>query len=401
MIHCMHSHLIPLGSVWGKGTMEQGLIWPGTSPISQRRACMKSLPRLLLLAIAGVFTCAVELPAAVTEVRGSAETSIIQYLGVAPIQADFSQEIVPLTKPELPATAQADLDRLDSEGSTSAAAQAVARLESPAIGGSPNDVGLDLSAFSDDDLTGWRLESIVNETRVMNLSALELGATGTNSPATSVTSKVVISGVMIIAALDTATDLTGVEVNLTVSVTQSRPGRSPATVLSGDVALIGHPNGQVSVDRASGAFEGVSLPVIDFNGGSESVALAKAVLLTGLTLPYEYGISAGEEFKLDLSVRSQVITRPGGIGAAATFGVPQGALGVVFEKVKHDNRGRDLAEVISQHVDTTGQAYVDNPAPLPFFSICGASSVELPLLAVGMGIMTMARSRRRRLSRSG
>ena len=83
-----------------------------------------------------------------------------------------SQASVPTTQTDPPATATARLDRLLSDGSITAAGQALSLFDTPNLTslGNPNDVGFDLGAFSNDDLTTWFIRGDASETRTVQLS---------------------------------------------------------------------------------------------------------------------------------------------------------------------------------------------------------------------------------------
>lgn len=364
------------------------------------------MSRMVRGVLSAALGCALAVPvvrAEVLNVTGSAQSSILQFLGPLPIQTDFAREAVPQTQAAPPIAARSSLDRLQSDGTTSAAAQAISLLDMPVFSGgqTPNDAGLDLSAFSDDEVTGWRIEGIVNETRRVRVTAADIGGITDGGPPSRVRSRVLLTGVMLIASLREGTDLSGVEVNLTFSVSQRRADQRAVTLISGDVALAGKADGTVSIVRQAGALANVNFPIVDFTNPDTNVSLAKAILFTGLSLPYEYDIALNEEFDLDLAVQSQVITKPGGVGASSTFGVPQDAIGVVFERVKSDSRGRALANAVSQQVDTTGASYMNGSSPFPLVPLCGVLGFESAGLAALTMMAPFVRSCRTRRVRRG
>ena len=164
----------------------------------------------------------------------------------------------------------------------------------------------------------------------------------------------ILSGVLVITASDAAKDLSGVEAHVQIRVNKLSFGQLPTTLMQGEVTLAGGPNGSVTIVRASGAFEGLFLPVVDFSGTVPDLPLARAVLFTGLELPYEYDVDVGQPFELDLAVSSRLLSTPGGTGAAAVFGLPQEGLSSILQRIKKDDRGQRLSNVIAQQVDTTG-----------------------------------------------
>jgi len=359
----------------------------------------------------------------IRDISGWATATVVQYHQGEEVQRDFSQETVPLTTPVPPAVVRARLDRLASENDVTAAGQAVAVLDNPNLGvlGTPNDVGIDIGAFSDDPVSSWLVEGAVTERRLVVIGPNEVGGDFGRGARAEVESRVLVSGVMLITATNATMDLSGVEVRLEIAVTRSThvegaldqsplnglgsaqgqiPDEEHDILLEGTVVLAGGLDGLVEIEDPTGAFENVPLDVVDFFSIPRELPLVQAILFTGLELPYKYEIIVGEPFVLELSVRSQVLAAPDGTGAAAVFGLPQDILGSVFERVKRDDRGRRLAAMISEYVDTTGQAYLEptKPAPvLPFFPLCGGVGFEaIGLMLTGFCLMFVRVGRRRK-----
>jgi hypothetical protein len=338
-------------------------------------------------------------------ITGTATTTVRQSSGGQMIQRDFHQESVPLTRPAPPLVTRSQLDHILSDGTVTAAGQAVAMLHAPNLTGfgPPNDVGLDLGAFSDDTATNWFIEGRVTEARSIVLHSAELGGDLVPGQTTLTRSRVLLSGVMLITSMDPTKDLSGVEVRFGLSVVKQAAGQPSITLLEGTIALSGGPGGTVVLGSASGVFAAAPPLVVDFSGLPVLLPVVKAVVFAGVELPYEYEVVVGEPFKLEMRVDSNVLTIPGGSGAASVFGLPQGGLASVFERVKGDDRGHQLATMIAQHVDTTGEAYLDRPpttgAAFPFFfPWCGMLSLETAVVTLGGCCVVVVRGRRRRRS---
>ncbi len=353
-----------------------------------------------IILIAVLLTCsAPKVCAEIVNITGSSSASIIQFEGPIPVQTDFSQAIVPLTVAEPPAVSRARIDQLKGEDGQSAAAQALALFDKPNFSGfgNPNDVGLDLGALSDDSLISWFVEGTAAETRTIVFNQGEVGSDPLISTPNRVRSRVILSGVLIISSTQTARNLSGVEATIQLRVTRRRLGFLADTLLEGEVILGGGPGGSISITRASGAFDGLVLPVVDFSGVIPGIPLVQALPFTGLVLPYEYDFSVGVPFDLELSVSSRIRTIPDGVAAASVFGVPQDGLAAIFQSVEGNNRGRQISDAIANHVDTTGAAYVDGnngptgPLLLPFCGMMGIETMGVMLI----GGWWMARGRRK------
>jgi hypothetical protein len=339
----------------------------------------------------------------VTNVSGTATATVVQYRGVVEVQRDFSQESVPGTNATPPATGRARLDHLLDDGTITAAGQVVALLDQPNMTGlgNPNDAGLDLGAFSDDSATSWYVEGAVTETRTLVLKAGDLGGDLRFGNRGRVRSHIVLSGAMLVLAASATQDLSEVEVRLRIQVTQRTSSDQLTEVLGGTIALVGGPDGSIEVVRGPGAFAGVSPQVVDLAEVIPELPLVRAVVFTGLQLPYEYEAVAGEPFDLELSTETLIQTTPGGTGAAATFGTPQEGLASVLQRVKQSDMGQRLTAALAEKVDTTGAAYAEtdgsgNSALADSFPVCGMMSMEIGLVAPVLAGCWLSRVRARR-----
>jgi hypothetical protein len=244
------------------------------------------------------------------------------------------------------------------------------------------------------------VEGVVTERRSLVLGPADVGIGMLPGEPAVGRSRVVLSGVMLITSSDATRDLSGLEVRLKVSVNRNVAGTEPQQVLGGEVLLAGGPSGAVEIVRATGAFSAVPLSVVDLAGFPDELPLLRAILFTGLELFYEYDVTVGEPFDLELFVQSRALASPGGTGAFAVFGIPEEGLGSVFTRLKRNDLGQRLSALIAQQVDTTGQAYADGNggASLPalqFFPFCGMVGLETtPLVLMGL-VMTMTRAGRR------
>ena len=144
----------------------------------------------------------------------------------------------------------------------------------------------------------------------------------------------------------------------------------------------------------AGALNTIDVPVADFPLGDE-FPLVRAVIFQGVQFPFEYDFTVGESFDLELNVAAKVATTPGGVGAWALFGLPQDEIASIIDKVKKDDRGQRLTQMLAEHVDTTGAAYVNRP-PVSFLPACGVLGFELAGMSVVGGFLAARRRNRRR-----
>lgn len=336
--------------------------------------------------------------AGVVGVGGQATTQVTQFFGAVPVQSDVGLEVIPLTRSEPPLIVRARVDRLINPNEVLAAGQGLALLYAPNLTGTgnPSDIGIDIGAFTDDlDLmTHWVSTATVQSKRTLNLTAAEVGQQpGINTGRAR--SRVLLSGIMMLTATNPSRDMSAAEVTLAINLIRTQQGRAPLTAITGEVALVGGPNGQITVQRRTGVFANITLPVVDFGVEVPDTPLVRAIIFSGVEFPFEYDMTLNQPFDLDLSVTATVRTTPAGVGGLAVFGTPEEGLTEIFNRVKNDDRGFKLAQAIAARVDTTGQAYVNAPNPLALLlPSCGtASAVSLTMLCVGFVALTGARRR--------
>ena len=350
----------------------------------------------LFAAMTGIFPAPIF--AGVIGVAGQATTQVTQFFGPVPVQSDFGLEVIPLTRAEPPLIVRARVDRLINPDEVVAAGQGVAILYAPNLTGigNPSDIGIDVGAFTDDDdlVTHWVSSATVQSKRSLNLSAGEVGQQPGISTGRA-RSRVLLSGIMMLTATDPTRDMSAAEVTLALNLIRTQQGRPPPTTVAGEVALVGGPNGQITVQRRTGVFANITLPVVDFGQAVPDTPLVRAIIFSGVEFPFEYDMTLNQPFDLDLSVTATVRTTPAGVGGLAVFGTPQEGLTEIFNRIKKDDRGAKLAEAIAARVDTTGQAYVNAPNPLALLlPSCGtASAVSMTMLCVGFVALTGARRR--------
>lgn len=332
----------------------------------------------------------------VTEVRGTATARVVQFMNGVSVQTDFGQEIVPVTKAAPPAVARARLEQLNELEEATAVGQGVTVMTEPnlSIFGNPNDVGMSIGGFSDDETTSWTVDGGVTTTRTIVLSLGDVGGQVGLGNTGQAESRLVLSGFLILFSQDATADLTGNQVDFSFSVSRRQAGRADTTALTGNITMVGGPNGQIGFPVRSGVLNEIDIPVADFPLGDE-FPLVRAVIFQGVQFPFGYDMTVGEPFDLELNVAAKVTTTPGGVGAWALFGLPQDEIASIVDKVKKDDRGQRLTRMLAEHVDTTGAAYVNRP-PASFLPACGVMGFELAGMSVVGGVLAARRGYRRR-----
>lgn len=356
-----------------------------------------------MIAVAVALICTANVQAVIKSVTAQVNAEVRQNAnGGGTQQSDIAQQSFPGQVAVPPAIAKARLDQFDTDGSLVGSAQVATIFTQPVFPlflQPPSDLGLDVAGFSNDHRTYWTARGSGVETRTISLSASELSGTYLPGDIATLRSRIVISGAMIIASLNSGQDLSGASVKFQFSVTQRRPNLAETTPIFGAMTINGGPGGAVTT-QGEGIMALQSPLVVDFNGVIPELPQVKAILFTGMTFPYEYEIAVDESFELQLIVGADIVTRDDGVGCAAIFGTPQIGMGEIFQRTRNSDSGEKLQEAISAQVDTTGAAYVQpaaSPAPL-----CGIFGGNAALLGVAtMGAFVAAKRRLRSRVRTG
>lgn len=349
-----------------------------------------------MMAVAVAFILTSNAGAAVKSVTAQVSAEVHQNAnGGGVIQSDVAQQSFPGQAATPPAIARARLDQFDTGGSLVGSAQVAGIFTQPIFPlflQPPSDVGLDVAAFSNDHHSYWTARGSGVETRSIAIAPSELSGVYLAGDTATIRSRVVISGVMLIASLNGGQDLSGASVKFQFSVTQRQPNASETTPIFGAMTLTGGPNGTVTT-HGEGIMALQFPPVVDFNGVIPDLPQVKAILFTGMTFPYQYEVAVDETFELQLIVGADIVTRDDGVGCAAIFGTPQIGLGEIFARTRDSDSGVRLQEAISAQVDTTGAAYVQ-PAAAPTPGICGLFGGNAALLGIAT-IAAFAAAKRR------
>lgn len=322
------------------------------------------------------------------------------------IQTDTASLDLPGTATQPPLLVRTKLSRTDPVSALVSGARGLVLFDAGKNGvpAAPNNVGMDIAAFSTSNASGWTVDGLATERRTIIIRPNDVGLA--NDRMVQVDSTLNFSGVLLITSPDPKQDLSGAEATVDFKVTQERAGDAPRDVLAGGAALMGNAPRAVA-SKTFGAVNGFFHGVISLDGVVPEFPVLRAVFFVG-ALPidqysYRYAAKVGETFDLVLTVHATVKTPPGQVGSVAVFGVPQEGFADLYQKAKGSDAGARLAEVISSHVDTTGQ---DHPAadslvtPASPFALtpltCGTLGLESAgLLAFGAMAAFWSGSRRR------
>lgn len=312
---------------------------------------------VIAVGLTGLLGSAVRVAGEVVDVSGRATSEVVQLQGTNEVQTDRSEMFLPGTTTQ-PVVADARLEHQGLGGGTDAAALCVSVLSDPRVSQAvpPNDVGIDVGAFSLDPDVHFRAFGEVLSNRQVRFTSQELSLV--NATLVRARSLVYVAGALVIVADDEMKDLTGVELEIRMHLEQARGTSAPASLVDGSLLVRGGPDGAIDL-IGDGVIDPSRLLVINVLSTVPDleqlgIHLATAIVFPAVSFGYEYNTTVGETFGLafKFSVRVQNLTDR--VGAAGVFGLPQVALDNVMTKVRHDDAGAKLQAGVSQLVDTAG-----------------------------------------------
>lgn len=299
-----------------------------------------SIQGAVLVAIAAAVPAA---RAIVVQIDAEARSEIFSVIGNpspgldcdSAFECDIATEVFgPDSGVELPIMTQASLETFDDAGETQALALAVAEFRDPTLNTTsrnPQELSLEADCGTNDD-TGYSIRSFVVETRLVRLSAADLG-----NPigATTVQSAFFPSGALVLWSTEANRDLTGLFAELNMVVRQvvldaSGNETDRIELLNETVAVRGGPGGSVEEEIAPAVFTiGGDVSVLPGLAVDDAATLEELAVLRILIIPeipglqqiaYEYEAVADQEFILEAEVTVTAASLPNGTGVVAVFG---------------------------------------------------------------------------------
>ncbi len=345
--------------------------------------------------------------AEVLDIRAETRAVVQQFRMGVLAGDDTNEESLPGSTTTVPVIARARLDRLNESMEVTASGESVAMFNDPRVSGAapPDDVGIDIAAFSLDGETTYSAEGRVLETRMVRFGASEVNlAEGTPARARSL---LLIAGGLVLVAQDPNADLTGLELDVQATLTQTRGAGTPQTLLNGSATVIGAADGAAQITGTGfvspATLLNIQLDTFGIDLEQAEIGVARAVVFPALSFAYEYDFNVGETFELALDFRAAVRTAGANKGAAAIFGLPQVVLGETMRRVRGNESGRSVERALATAVDTTGSNATRPPTTIsPVLRLCGTLGLEsLPVVLAPLVWFAGRPRRRRSASESG
>jgi len=308
----------------------------------------------------------------------------------------------------LPLQAFASVITSELVGPGGARGQAVSDFDDPQRLDQPNpeEFGLEVAGFANVASVGYTVLSEGVERRIVLFTSpganpdvpaeIEFDADGTRR----VSSRVYVSGAVLIWALDENADLTGISAELGVAVTQDA---DTTPVFSNGLELLGGADGTLTseVDFPL-VYEMGGLELLTAESGEEAVEQVAAglenvgtvvvVLIPPQEHTYNYTVTADRQTLLTAEFALRVRNAPGGTGVAAVLGRPFDTLADFIENALPEVDGTALQAALNKSVEdrAVGVDPSDGQGEAAGRSrLCGAFGGEalLLLLLVGLGVV--------------
>lgn len=340
----------------------------------------------LLALLAG----AAPLTAAILELGGAARTELREFRNNQPGDTARGSDTLPGTADAFPLQVAVRLAPVDAAGAAGAVA---AQVSDPttASGPNPEDFAINLALNSRTTAIRYECSAKAEEFRRVVFTADETGRiAGTTAP---VRGRIYLDGAATLFAGESATDLRGASVSLSVVVVKETAGAADKVLLSGSVELIGRDDGAVEV-RADGEFPTDTLVLSDLGGLADDRPVFHLLLLPALQIEYDYDAVIGEEFTLRATVQCEA-ANVDGAGAALVLGGPSDSLADVIGLTEGNTAsGKLLGAIAAERAAPSGDLVFPQPPALG--GICGALGLE-----TAFGLFALAGLRACRTRRAG
>lgn len=353
--------------------------------------------------------------AEVTEIRSQIVSMSTEFVDGEPGSTDQSVEDFPNTSNQLPIESLSGLGNFEGSTDSEFGARGIATFRDPSLSASanPGEWGVEADCFSLDPSISYEVMSQITEERDVVFTKEDLAggsnpSAGSDSPSSteqnpdevSVLGNVFVNGGILLWTDDTSNDLSDVDVEMIVIVTQvgGSTSTADAELYRATVNVNGAADGSILLSTTGGIFavsDGPGMLLASNIGGIDdavdqldATGNVRLVILPGQAIPYEYAALPDDPFTLEARVLCRVNNRAGGTGVAAVFGRPFRALSsVIAPKIS----GNSAAIAQAAMNRTIAESSTPNVSEAPAARGCGAIGVCMPVLL----LCGLAASRRR------
>ncbi len=336
--------------------------------------------------------------AVVTAVDAQASGEVREIIDGSVANTDFAFEDLGETTNNFPLTVLASLQRfetVDEEEIEVSGAQASTTVNDPrlAIDPDPDELGIDLAAFSRVEGVAYDGTCQAIETRDVTLTEDDTNAT--NGTAVIGSSTFFLDGVLFVWAESGGTDLSGTTSEIAVQVSRLPTGQDPQVVLSTTISLEGQSDGSV-VLSATGDVQPQNVVLVDLSNTIPGLGAIHMLLIPNLLIPYAYDATVGEPFQLVAQVDAAIANEPGS-GASAVLGLPLDELARLIDEVVPEDVEEMVGEALNEAIENAPEPEVILDGDTTLTPICcGLFGFEAAMMLTLCGVTFLVRSRSRR-----
>lgn len=275
--------------------------------------------------------------------------------------------------------------RLTAEEQAAAGAVA-AQFADPrtAAGANPEEFAFSLTLNSLSSEVYYTGHARSEETRTIRLrpGEVRLAPAGTR---VTVSGRLFLDGALAVFAVPEASDLSGVEVLLRVTVMREPASGEPQTVLEGELRLTGGTGRQIAV-QATGAFPTRGVFDVNLAALDPELGLFRVLVFPQLRIDYTYEATVDEPLVLRAAVEVEATNAPGGVGVAALLGTPLDTLPEVIAQTRGETAAQRMATAIQNERAVPTGTPLEPAGRLvpPLFPACGALGLEAVLGLCGL-----------------
>ncbi len=362
----MRTFRVPAGHPFLKLTRDSSE--PGRLEMLMRRS------GLLATALAILLGTAVAAQAELTSISGSVYAGVQEIAMGSPGGTATASDSYPDPSANLPLQVVARLFAANDEAAAAVAAQFAdpRDLNQP----NPEEFALNVALLSTTPNIRYTATTYAQEVRgvLFTQSEFPLREEGESVP---LLGQLFVDGALAVFSPASATDLTGAEVTLRITIVMQVPGQDEQQLFAGTVGLTGGPAGRVE-RVAAGGFPTATLIHENLGPYIDDFALFEVLILPRLTIVYAYTATIGQEFDLVARVEVMAENAAGEVGVAAVIGSPVDAIQEVIATVSGEAvAGKTLALLQQKRADPTGEPAFAVRSPVPgFLPGCGLFGIE-------------------------
>jgi len=322
----------------------------------------------------------------IVSISGSASAAIQSHDATGQTGSDQSTQTFPSGDATLPLQVIARLADTENGAAGSAAAQ----FADPQTAQGPNPeefaINLALNSLAPDIF--YTAQASTEELRGVLLRPADVGLAAVGQTV-ELSGRLFIDGVLAVFAVEDVTDLTGVTIDMRVTIVKEVGGAEPQPVFAGTLSVAGGKNRAVTA-TVEGGFPTSGIVDSDLTSLDPELGVFRVFVLPNLILDYPYDAAVGEPFSLRATVEIEAANRPDGVGVAAILGTPVATLQEVIDATRGAAAAKTMMTALQdERAAPTGAPTFPTPTPPPF-PTCGLFGLE-GLLGL-LGLLGMRRA---------